>query len=71
MMRQFIAEHQLQFPILLDTRYQAAQRYGVRGTPTTFVINRAGKVVGGASGPKDWSSEAAKNLMRQLLREPS
>ncbi len=69
-MRQFVDDHKLPYPILLDTQYQAAQMYGVRGTPTTYLINRAGKVVGGISGPKDWSSDTAKNLVRQLLRDP-
>ncbi len=71
MIRQFITKHDLRFPIVLDTRYEVAQMYGVRGTPTTYLINRTGKLVGGTGGPKDWASKMAKNLIRQLLNDPS
>jgi peroxiredoxin len=70
-MQQFIRQHALRFPIALDPQYVVAQLYGVRGTPTTYLINRAGKVIGGAVGPQDWTSDAAKKFIQQLLSNSS
>jgi peroxiredoxin len=70
-MQQFIKQHDMRFPIVLDTQYEVAQMYSVRGTPTTYLINRTGKIVGGTAGPKDWASDTSKNMIRQLLRDAS
>ncbi len=66
-MRQFLQQHQVLYPVGLDFRYQVAQMYGVPGTPTSYLINRAGKVVGGIAGPRDWHSQTAKRLIAHLL----
>lgn len=44
--------------------------YSVRGTPTTFLINRNGMVLGGTVGPKDWAGDTAKQMIEQLLSNP-
>ena len=66
-MQQFLQKHQVLYPVVLDLRYQVAQMYSVPGTPTSYLINRAGKVVGGIAGPRDWHSPTAKKLIAQLL----
>ena len=66
-LQEFVTEHDIRYPILLDMRHEAAQMYSVRGTPTTYLINRQGKVIGGTVGPKEWMSDAARGVMRQLL----
>jgi len=38
---------------------------GIRGVPTTFVLNTRGEVIGMAEGSVDWDSEA---MVQQLLR---
>ena len=68
-MQQFLQQHQVPYPVALDTRYQAAQMYGVQGTPTSFLIDRQGKVVGGAVGPKDWHGREAIRLISRLLEK--
>lgn len=42
--QQFIAEQQLSFPIALDQRAEVSQRYRVIALPTTFIIDRAGRI---------------------------
>ena len=66
-LQEFITEHDIRYPILLDARHEAAQMYSVRGTPTTYLINRTGQVIGGTVGPKEWMSDAAHGVIRQLL----
>jgi peroxiredoxin len=68
-MQQFLQRHQVSYPIALDSHYQAAQQYRVPGTPTSYLIDRAGKMLGGISGPRDWSSQAARRLFTHLLAQ--
>lgn len=50
--QQFVTEQSLTFPIALDTESGAvAQRYGVRGLPATFFIDRDGVVRDQNLGP--------------------
>ncbi len=67
MLNAFAKRHDMRFPIGLDTQREAAQKYGVRGTPTSYLISSDGVVVGGASGPRPWDSENAKKIIKQLL----
>ena len=43
--RAFLKKHDYTFPTLVDVRKQVAGQYQVRGIPTTFVIDRNGKIV--------------------------
>ena len=61
----------LAFPLVRDERGIIGRRYGVVGLPTTFVVARDGRAVGRAVGPRDWTSDAARALLRALLAEPS
>lgn len=40
----FVQEHQMNYPILIDDRSEAADAYGIRGYPTVVVIDRDGKI---------------------------
>ena len=64
---EFVKKHGVTFPIGLDTQSEAAMKYGVRGTPTSFLISAEGKVLGGAPGPRQWDNEAATGLVKHLL----
>lgn len=55
------------YPIVLDAQMSVAQMYGLRATPTTFLIDKQGNIVGGTIGPKQWESDAAQQLMLQLI----
>lgn len=57
----------LSMPILLDTTGAVSPLYGVRATPTHFLINAEGKVVAGNVGAKDWTSEEVRQLVEGLL----
>jgi peroxiredoxin len=69
--KQFVEKHDIRFPIALDARYDVAKKYGVQGTPTTFLISSDGNVMGGLTGPRPWDSEAAAKLIQQLLKDAS
>jgi peroxiredoxin len=56
-------------PLMIDEKAQVANSYGVWAHPTTFFINREGKIIGREFGGRDWTSKTMKNLVQHLLRE--
>jgi hypothetical protein len=58
------------FPVLLDARGEVSRLYGVRGTPTHFLISAEGKVVAGSVGAKEWAGEGMRRLVEGLLPKP-
>ena len=59
------------FKILLDTDGEVTRQYSVIATPTAFLIDREGRLLGRVVGPRDWASSAGKALMAGLLTAPS
>ncbi len=57
-------------PVLLDADGSVSQSYGIRATPTTFLIARDGAIVGRAIGPRAWTGPDARALFRALLTPP-
>jgi peroxiredoxin len=60
----------LSFPLLLDTAGEVSRLYGVRATPTHFLIDAAGKMVAGNVGAKEWTGEGMRRLVERLLPNP-
>jgi AhpC/TSA family protein len=55
-------------PVLLDESGDTSGRvYGVWGPPTVYLIDRQGRLVGRAAGPRAWESPAAHALIEALL----
>lgn len=53
--RDFLREHHLTFPVALDPESRVAKGlYGTTGVPETFVVDRAGTIVGKYVGPRAW-----------------
>jgi peroxiredoxin len=65
--RDYMLKHKLTFPALVDTTSRVANLYGVRATPTRFLIQRDGKAIAGSIGPRDWSGQDAQRLIETLL----
>ena len=65
--REYAKELRLTFPLLLDDLGKINSTYGVIGLPTTFLIDRDGRAVALAVGPRDWSGNPARELIRALL----
>ena len=55
-------------PVLLDASGDVTGKlYGVWGPPTAYFINRQGQLIGRVVGARDWSSPAARELMKSLV----
>lgn len=63
----YLVKHKLTFPALLDNDSRVSNLYGVRATPTRFLIDREGRLVAGSIGPRDWASEEAREMISHLL----
>jgi hypothetical protein len=57
-------------PVVLDLDGAISDAYGIRATPTTFVIARDGTIVGRAVGPRPWTGPDARALFQALLAPP-
>ncbi len=66
----FGREFTIPFPLLLDPEERAQKPFGVRGHPSTALIDRGGRIVGRILGERDWHGEAARRLVRFLLETP-
>jgi thiol-disulfide isomerase/thioredoxin len=59
------------FPILLDKDSAVAQSFGVKGLPTTLLLDTEGKIVYRAVGGRDFNHPEVKIIIRELLPETS
>lgn len=70
--RRVVKERGYRAPVLLDQSGDVTGRlYGVWGPPTVYLINRDGRLVGRAIGPRDWTAPAARALLDALLARPA
>jgi peroxiredoxin len=66
--RRTVQERGYVAPVLLDQSGDVTGKlYGVWGPPTVYLIDRQGRLVGRAVGPRDWSAPAARRLLLELL----
>ena len=57
---------------LLDQSGDVTGRaYGVWGPPTVYLVDRQGRLVGRAVGPRPWNTPAARELLSALLEAPA
>ncbi len=64
----FIQQNRLTFPVLLDERGGAGKLYGVQAIPTSYVIDKTGKIIAGMTGGREWDSEEVIALFRELAQ---
>jgi len=60
----------LTFPLLLDEDSRMAQSWPVKGLPTTFLIDKQGRIAYGAIGGREFDSPAIVKQVRELLAAP-
>ena len=57
------------FPILLDTRSTAMPAWQVAGLPTTFLVDKQGRVVASAIGGREFDHPEMIESIRRLLKK--
>jgi peroxiredoxin len=63
----FVAENHLTFPVLLDPKARLTRIYGIVGLPTTFLIDRQGRIVRKVLGPARWDEPPYSKEIQRLL----
>ena len=62
----FKAEHPIDFRVLLDPSAEMVSDWPIKGLPTTFVIDKEGRLVYIATGEREWDSDEILNKVREL-----
>lgn len=63
----FTGEYPIDFTVLLDETGEEIKRWPIRGLPTTFVLDKEGRIVYRAIGGREWDDEKLLNIVRKLL----
>ena len=63
----WIRKSGLPFPVFLDPTGTTARAWRVTSTPTVFLIDRRGRVVGKSIGTKPWTSPGGRAVLNALL----
>jgi peroxiredoxin len=58
-------------PVLLDAKKEVEKSYQIAYTPTVFLVDRQGKLVGKVIGERPWMGEQGQALLRALLARKS
>ena len=67
----FFEKLKLSFTTLLDSNGEVAAGFAVNALPTTFVLDKEGRIVGAAIGPREWDSRASIALFDYLINARS
>jgi len=67
--RDFMNKHHYTFPVLLDPKGETLDLFEVKGIPTTFLIDKTGRMIGKATGPRDWKSLEVSSLINLLIEK--
>jgi thiol-disulfide isomerase/thioredoxin len=63
-------ETPLSFPLLLDENAAVAKSWPVRGLPTTYVVDKQGRLAYGAVGGREFDGPAIVAQLKELLAAP-
>jgi peroxiredoxin len=68
--RSFMNDNHYTFPVLMDAEGKAAQLYAVTAIPTTFLIDKQGRVVQRWIGAVNWLDEPVLKGIKKTINEP-
>ncbi len=63
---EFFKEYKLTFTTLLDATGDVGAGFGIRSIPTTFILDKNGRIIGKVLGPREWEGKASIALFEYL-----
>ena len=66
--KKFIQKHRYRLPVLLDPAGKTLDLFEIHRIPATVIIDKKGRTIGRAIGPRDWSSPEVFSLIDQMLQ---
>jgi peroxiredoxin len=67
----FVEQLAITFPVLLDPQGEVGRKYAVWGYPESFLLDRDGRIVERVVGPRDWASPSQIGQIEALLAAPA
>lgn len=67
--KKFFDDYKLTFTALLDSNGELGIPFGIRGIPTTYILDKDGGIIGKAIGSRQWDSKESFALFERLLKE--
>ena len=67
--KKYFKKNKLTFISLLDADGQVSGLFGVRSIPTTFILDKEGRIIGGAVGAREWNSQESVALFEHLINQ--
>ncbi|MFQ5913772.1 MAG: peroxiredoxin family protein [Nitrospinota bacterium] len=65
----FVEKYGLTFPVLLDPKNDVGSRLQMRGIPSTFLLDKEGRIAGLEIGARNWNRSSLRQLLDGLLAE--
>jgi hypothetical protein len=65
--KRYFKDNDLSFLALLDSKGEIGTRFGIRSIPTTVILDKTGRMIGGAFGPRKWDSRKSVDLFEYLI----
>ncbi|MGD9151749.1 MAG: TlpA disulfide reductase family protein [Desulfobacterales bacterium] len=69
--KSFFEKLQLSFTALLDSSGEVAAGLAVNALPTTYFLDKEGRIIGVALGPREWDNQASIELFKFLINRPA
>jgi len=66
--RQFISNSGYSFPVMLDSGNRVSSVYGMKAIPTSYIIDREGKIIGRVVGGILWDNQRVITAIDALLK---
>jgi thiol-disulfide isomerase/thioredoxin len=64
--KEFFKEFKLTFTALLDTEGEVGIMFGINQIPTTYILDKKGRILGKALGPREWDNPKSITLFEHL-----
>jgi peroxiredoxin len=66
--KEFFKEFKLTFTALLDTDGEVGIMFGINQIPITYILDKQGRIIAKALGPRQWSSRESIALFEHLTK---
>ncbi|MDA1001183.1 MAG: TlpA disulfide reductase family protein [bacterium] len=70
LVRAWVKEKKLTYPVLHDQRYASRRSHNVRFVPTVYLLDRQQKLAAWVIGAADWDRGKGASLIERLLKAP-
>jgi len=65
----FMGDYPIDFPVWLDQSGKAAREWPLRGLPTTYIVDKQGRIAYRAIGGREWDDDKLLQKIRTLAEE--